>query len=271
MQSLSDYKAYLNRLFEESKSRFTQAAPVREIVRSRATQIDTLLQSIWNNSGLADSGLALLAVGGYGRGELHPFSDIDIAIVLAEEPARELELILQRFVTTLWDLGLDIGHSVRTLTETFDTARQDVTVMTNLLESRLIAGNQDLFSKITEVVRSDELWQTGKFFAEKINEQKTRYRKFDDALQRLEPNVKESPGGLRDIQTISWVANRHFQSTGLHSLLDHNFLTQAEYDSLAEGEEFLWRIRCALHFLTGRHEDRLSFDHQKAVAEMAGL
>lgn len=270
MQSLSDYKEYLQRLFDESKRLFSEAVCVREIVGSRATRIDTLLKCIWENSGLANSNLALLAVGGYGRGELHPFSDIDIAIVLDGEPDRELELTLQRFVTTLWDLGLDIGHSVRTLTETFETARQDLTVMTNLLESRLITGNSNLYDEISKFVRSDDLWKTDVFFAEKINEQKARYRKFDDALQRLEPNVKESPGGLRDIQTISWVANRHFRSTGLHSLLEHNFLTQAEYDSLNEGESFLWRIRCALHFLTGRHEDRLSFDHQKAVAEMLG-
>ena len=270
LRNLGDYKNYLQTLRTEAEAQFLASTNVREIVNQRAQRIDLLLQRIWSNNGLGHAGMALLAVGGYGRGELHPYSDIDIAILLDLEIGDEIESKLQQFITTLWDLGLDIGHSVRTVAQTFDAAEKDITVMTNLLESRLITGDQKVFEKTNAVIRSDKLWKTELFFAEKLKEQKSRYRKFDDALQRLEPNVKESPGGLRDIQTISWVANRHFQSTGLYSLRDNEFLTDDEYASLNEGEEFLWRIRCALHFLTGRHEDRLSFDHQKAVAEMLG-
>ena len=271
LKHLNDYKRYLKDLQANAKAAFLSAPQdARSIVTTRAHDIDHLLQRIWVNNKLDTSSAALIAVGGYGRGELHPFSDIDIAIVLAQEPDDATEALLQQFITALWDLGLDIGHSVRTVEQTFDAARQEITVMTNLLESRFITGNKALYEQIFAVVHSDGLWGAKDFFAEKLREQKTRYRKFDDALQQLEPNIKESPGGLRDIQTISWVASQHFRATGLRSLLNHEFLTQDEFATLDEGEEFLWRIRCALHFITGRHEDRLSFDHQKAVAEMLG-
>ena len=238
LSDLNDYKRYLQTLQDEAKAEFTTTTNVREIVTKRARQIDVLLQRIWANNDLDKQHMALLAVGGYGRGELHPYSDIDIAILLDQNMDAGIEATLQQFVTTLWDLGLDIGHSVRTVAETFEAAENDITVMTNLLESRLISGEQQLFDKINTVVRSDKLWKTERFFAEKLQEQKSRYRKFDDALQRLEPNVKESPGGLRDIQTISWVANRHFRSIGLHALREHDFLTDEEYASASTPNMF---------------------------------
>ncbi|MEM7469403.1 MAG: [protein-PII] uridylyltransferase, partial [Pseudomonadota bacterium] len=242
----------------------------REIVTKRALEIDRLLDHIWENNGRADSDSALLAVGGYGRGELHPYSDVDIAIIVPMEPTGELAEKLQRLVTCLWELGLDIGHSVRTLEQAIDAAEQDITVMTNLLECRFLSGNERLFEQLTSAVRTHEFWPPQSFFSEKTAEQQQRYRRFDDALQQLEPNIKESPGGLRDIQTIAWVANRHFESGNLRGLLDHGFLHPDEYATLDAGEEFLWRVRCALHFLTGRHEDRLALEHQKSVAEALG-
>ena len=196
LKHLADYKAYLHEAYAHAKASFIATGDARMIVTDRAQQLDKLLRQIWVNSELDNSELALLAVGGYGRGELHPYSDIDIAIVLNREPDKNTETLLQLFVTTLWDLGLDIGHSVRTVAQTFEAARSDITVMTNLLESRLIAGSESLFIEINSVVRSENLWTTKDFFAEKSQEQKARYRKFDDALQHLEPNVKESPGGL---------------------------------------------------------------------------
>ena len=270
LRSLSEYKTYLSAIQENAKQAFETTLNARECVTVRARQIDSLLAQIWSNNELGDHGLSLAAVGGYGRGELHPYSDVDIAILLSEEPDTHTTEALQKFVTALWDLGLDIGHSVRTLEQALAAASDDITVMTNLLESRFIAGDTTLLTQLIENIRSENLWKPEVFFAEKLNEQNTRYRKFDDALQQLEPNVKESPGGLRDIQTVTWVANRYFQSTGLESLLTNDFLTEEEFKKLSEGEEFLWRIRCALHFLSGRHEDRLAFDHQKAVAELLG-
>ncbi|MGR8947168.1 MAG: [protein-PII] uridylyltransferase [Gammaproteobacteria bacterium] len=270
LSCLSEYKDYLAEIQEAAREDFTRTLNTREIVTGRAERIDGLISTMWRNHGLGEKHACIAAVGGYGRGELHPYSDVDIAILLADEPDAVTSEALQSFVTELWDLGLDIGHSVRTTAEAFDAAEADITVMTNLLESRAIAGNSALLDATRERILDDGHWRPEIFFAAKLEEQNARYQKFDNALQQLEPNVKESPGGLRDIQMISWVANRYFRSAGLDSLLSNNFLTQEEFDTLYSGEEFLWRVRCALHFLTKRHDDRLAFDHQKSVAEMLG-
>ena len=275
LSSLTDYKNYLRIGQEAAKEAFLTGTDVRKLIAQRASTIDALLIHLWQTNVAKHLQGALIAVGGYGRGELHPYSDVDIAILLDRDPSTQGAEALQAFVTTLWDLGLDIGHSVRTVAQSIDAAQEDITVMTNLLESRCLSGQNQLFDDLKTQMVEKALWPTEVFYQEKLAEQDRRYRKFDDALQQLEPNVKESPGGLRDIQTITWVANRHFvepgQATlGLKTLLEHGFLTEEEYRTLFEGETFLWRVRSALHFLTDRHDDRLAFDHQKAIADMLG-
>lgn len=241
-----------------------------ELLRARAECIDELLGFGWNASDLPTSDIALVAVGGYGRGELHPASDIDLLILVRDEastPERELE----RFVTLLWDLGLQIGHSVRTVGQCIDQARADVTVLTNLIEARLLLGDQSLLASVEAGTVAECMWAPDIFYRAKLDEQERRHDKFADTEYSLEPNVKGSPGGLRDLQLIGWLARRHFGWHHISELVEHRFLTEMEADTFLHGREFLWRVRYALHMITGREEDRLLFDHQRELAMLWGF
>ncbi len=245
--------------------------PVTTLVSLRTKLIDTLLVSAWERHTGGDSRAALIAVGGYGRGELHPHSDIDIMIVLEEEELGRQKEGIEQFLTFLWDIGLEIGHSVRTVEDCVNEAAQDITVITNIMESRLLAGPWRLFQEIRRATGPDRIWPADLFFKAKWKEQQQRYAKYDDTVYNLEPNIKEGPGGLRDIQNIGWVAKRHFGCETMHGLVGHDFLTEAEYDALMEGRSLLWEIRFALHILTGRREDRVLFDYQRTLAEQFGF
>ena len=246
--------------------------PIADLVRERAAQVDRVLVEAWQRflPAAAASELALVAVGGYGRGELHPGSDVDITILL-EEGARELHgEAIEAFLTFLWDSGIEVGPSTRTIADCVEQARADITVATNLMEARLLAGSAALFAAMEAATGPDRIWPSRQFFEAKAAEQEARHHRFGDTGYNLEPNVKEGPGGLRDIQNIGWVAKRHFGARTLHDLVAHGFLTEHEYATLAAGQDFLWRVRWELHALTGRREDRLLFDHQRAVALALG-
>ena len=146
----------------------------------------------------------------------------------------------------------------------------DITVITTLMESRLLRGPPALLDAVFTATATDRMWPSDRFFLAKRDEQQARHHRYDDTAYKLEPNVKGSPGGLRDIQMIGWIARRHFGSRRFDELVDHNFLTPSQLQLLQEGQEFLWRVRFALHVLTGRREDRLLFDHQRRLAEMLG-
>ena len=251
--------------------RFAAGEPVAQLVRQRATLTDRILSSLWQNMApQLTEDIALVAVGGYGRGELHPASDVDIMLLIPETLSEGGESALSDFVAALWDIGLEIGHSVRTVAQCHEQAEADITVVTTLIESRLICGPQPLFDALTEAIAADRLWPSAVFFEAKREEQRGRHKRYDDTAYRLEPNVKGSPGGLRDIQMIGWVANRHFGAKTLAELVNHKFLTPGQLRILIDGQTFLWRVRFALHILTGRREDRLLFDHQVRLAEMLG-
>jgi len=178
---------------------------------------------------------------------------------------------IEQLLTFLWDIGLEVGQSVRSVDECVEQAKQDITVTTNIMESRLLAGNQELLDQMREATSPKNIWPSDQFFKGKWEEQKLRYAKFDDTATNLEPNLKEGPGGLRDIQTVGWVAKRYFGCNTMHGLVEHNFLTESEYETLMEGRFLLWKIRFALHLLTGRREDRLLFDYQRALAQEFGF
>jgi [protein-PII] uridylyltransferase len=263
------YKGVLRHERARLAERFGRGVRANLLVREAALFTDALLQRAWRQLMPDGDGAALVAVGGYGRGELHPGSDVDLLLLTAGEP-QSLAGPIEQLVMFLWDIGLEVGHSVRSLAQCVAEAEADITVATNLLESRLVAGNGALFERMTEATGPQHIWSSRDFFSAKVEEQRARHLKFDDSGQNLEPNIKEGPGGLRDIQTIGWVAKRHFGVSTMAALVEHGFLNDHEYRKLRQGEEYLWRVRFALHLLTGRHEDRLLFEHQRALAKQFG-
>ncbi len=257
--------------YDADAEAFRQGAGVRELVHARAHTVDRVLQLIWSRYPFAQSAdIALVAVGGYGRGELHPHSDIDLLILTRSGVQEDWQEDLGAFITLLWDLRLDIGHSVRSLDECKDAAREDVTILTNLLETRTIAGPDELRSGLAEAIFSDAISTDRDYFIAKRNEQKQRHDKYGDTEYNLEPNVKGSPGTLRDIQTIGWITKRHFGLDSIADLTRYSILTQEEHQILQAGETFLWRLRYGLQLIADRNENRLLFDHQRALAHMLG-
>jgi [protein-PII] uridylyltransferase len=257
---------------EELRSRFFGDEPVEGLVRARARFIDLLLRTLWQTrlSGELAARLALVAVGGYGRGELHPCSDVDLLVLVPAPLAEADRASLEQLVAFLWDIGLEVGHSVRTVAECAEESAADVGVMTTLMESRRLAGSEELTVAMRAALAPDRIWPVREFFEAKVREQQERRLKANDTAYNLEPNVKTGPGGLRDIQTIAWVAKRHFNAESLDDLLAYGFLTPSELRRLKQAQSFLWKVRFGLHVLTGRHEDRLLFDYQIKLAHSFG-
>jgi [protein-PII] uridylyltransferase len=271
MQHTITNRAELDAASDDMRTRFLAGESVVTLVHERASVIDSVLLHLWTQHApdCVDN-TALIAVGGYGRGELHPYSDVDILMLLPSKVSPACQAQLGDFVTALWDIGLEIGHSARTVQQCGDEARADLTVVTTLMESRLIQGPADLYAEMQAAIAPDKIWPPAEFFAEKRKEQIQRHHRYDDTAYNLEPNVKGSPGGLRDIQMVGWVAKRYFGVETFADLVPHQFLTQGQVQRLNDGQEFLWRVRFGLHTLTGRREDRLLFDHQINLAKMLG-
>lgn len=252
------------------KQLFVEKVPVSALVPAMAQFVDCILQTAWQLHIKDNQHMAMIAVGGYGRGELHPGSDVDILILMDDSVVESLSPDVEKLVMFLWDIGLYIGHSVRTPDECVSEARNDITIATNLMEARCLAGSRNMFESLMAKTGPDKIWPSKDFFNAKMEEQLSRHKKFDDTSYQLEPNVKEGPGGLRDIQIIGWVAKRHFGAQTLHDLVNLGFLTENEYKCLNDGENFLWAVRFALHSITNRAEDRMLFDHQVTVAQQFG-
>lgn len=269
---IAAFKKAIRHAREVLDERFKSGREVRRLVEDRAWFVDQILREAWERlPWCEDADIALLAVGGYGRGELHPFSDIDLLILLDNADHETFREPIEHFLTLLWDIGLEVGQSVRSVDECASEARADLTVITNLMESRTIAGPERLRQRMQEVTSTEQMWPSKDFFLAKHKEQRARHGKYNDTEYNLEPNVKGSPGGLRDIQTILWVARRHFGTLNLHAMVGQGFLLESEYALLASSQEFLWKVRYALHMLAGRAEDRLLFDHQSKVATLLGF
>ena len=242
---------------------------ISEIVAARSWLVDQILIAIWERLPWPDtSHISLLAVGGYGRGELLPHSDVDLLILTRKSRHTAYRDCIARFTTLLWDIGLDIGQSVRSIRQCKTAARDDITIATTLMESRTLAGPQELQQKMLAATGPGSIWPTEKFLRAKWDEQIARHEKYHDIDYALEPNIKTSPGGLRDIQTIAWVAKRHYGAESFRAMMDLGFLNRTERIMLMRGRHFLWKMRYGMHMLEGRREDRLRFDTQRALAAM---
>jgi [protein-PII] uridylyltransferase len=268
---IAAFKKAIGRAREVLDRRFLAGQDIRRLVRDRAGFVDQILRLAWRRFDWStDADIALLAVGGYGRGELHPYSDIDLLILLDSADHELFRASIEGFLTLLWDIGLDVGQSVRSVAECAEEARADLTVITNLMESRTIAGPEQLRERMQAVTSPQRMWPSEEFFLAKRRELRARHAKYNDTEYNLEPNVKGSPGGLRDIQTILWMARRHFGTLNMQAMVEQGFLLESEHTILTSAQEFLWKVRYALHMLAGRAEDRLLFDHQRRIAALLG-
>jgi len=252
-------------------TRYRENKSITDIVTGRAWLIDQILRLAWAQQDWPDADdISLVAVGGYGRGELLPHSDIDILILTRKNRNSKYKEPISSFLTLLWDIGLEIGQSVRSIKQCKQEAINDITVATALMESRTLVGPTDLQEEMYALTTGKRVWPIKKFLSAKLDEQRARHRKYHDIDYALEPNVKTSPGGLRDIQTIAWVAKRHYNASSFKDLVALGFLKESEEAMLNKGQQFLWKLRYGLHLLEGRREDRLLFDKQRELAKIFG-
>jgi [protein-PII] uridylyltransferase len=269
---VQSFKQLIKQKDIEFKQKFDPNTSVASLLKEKSDFIDELLEYSWRYFlGEQADHYCLLAIGGYGRRELFPHSDIDIAIVLDANNVISYQERLTNFSTFLWDIGLKPGQSVRTVEECVNAASNDQTIMTSMMESRLIFGSSTLHQKLKDEMAPDKIWPSDKFFAAKMWEQLLRHAKYHDTAYNLEPNIKEGPGGLRDLQVITWVFKRHYNSETLRELIKYGFLPESEYNQLFSALHVLWRIRYALHLLTNSSEDRLLFDYQRDLARQFGF
>ncbi|MDP1690833.1 MAG: [protein-PII] uridylyltransferase [Burkholderiaceae bacterium] len=239
------------------------------LTRGLARLVDATLGELWVAT-MMPAGAALVACGGYGRGELFPYSDVDVLVLLPDSlPAEEARPAVERFITACWDIGLEIGSSVRSIDECASESARDVTVQTALLESRLVNGPKKLFNALHDRLLAER--DPHAFLRAKTLEMRQRHTKYEDTPYSLEPNCKESPGGLRDLQLLIWVARSAGLGRTWNELAANGLVTPFEARQLQHNEGVLKLIRARLHMIAGRREDRLVFDLQTAVAESLGL
>ncbi|CAL61506.2 [Protein-PII] uridylyltransferase (PII uridylyl-transferase) (Uridylyl-removing enzyme) (UTase) [Herminiimonas arsenicoxydans] len=248
--------------------RFLADGKAEQLLTQLKNKVDAALSQAWTSFELPPTA-ALIAVGGYGRGELFPYSDVDVLILLHEPPDAALQAKLEELIQLFWDLGLEIGHSIRTIDECLSEAAADITVQTSLLEARLIMGDSAQFQLLKE--RCDAAMDPQAFFQAKTLELRQRHAKYEDTPYSLEPNCKESPGGLRDLQVILWVAKAAGLGDSWPKLAERGLITPTEARQLKQKERALKEVRIRLHIIANRHEDRLVFDIQTAIAESIGF
>lgn len=230
--------------------------------------VDRTLRFVWHQSGVPRS-LALLAVGGYGRRELFPYSDVDVLVLLPSTPSAPEIAVLEDLIGRFWDLGIEVGHSVRTVPECLEESSRDLTVLTALMDARRVTGNARLFAQLR--IEAASIISAEQFYRAKLLEQEQRHAKFQDSPFSLEPNVKESPGGLRDLQVIRWMARAAGFGDSWASLAAKGLITRKEAGQLARDQRLLQDLRVRLHVATGRREDRLLFDYQDQIALSLGF
>ncbi|MFT6725325.1 MAG: [protein-PII] uridylyltransferase, partial [Arenicella sp.] len=274
---IAPFKKAIKNGLSELKEHQNNGISAADLLKKYTWMIDQLVVIVWDHHlrhHPIESPIELIAVGGYGRGQLHPYSDVDLLLLLASDDYEDVQSLVEHFLRFLWDIGLEIGHSVRSIKDCIKEAKSDITIMTNLLEARRLsprlANKNGLFETLDEKIRMLRSWSPEKFFIGKVEEQQRRHAQYQDTAYSLEPNLKESPGGLRDLQTILWVYNRHYGVRSFKEMKDQELISNDEYRILIRARNILWRMRSGLHLITNRHEDRLLFDTQRLLAEDFG-
>jgi [protein-PII] uridylyltransferase len=250
------------------RAAFYERPDTSRLLRGHARLVDRLLADVWTTLG-APAAAALVAVGGYGRGQLFPHSDIDVLILLPGPPDEGVTAFVERFVGMLWDVGLETAHSVRTIADCEAEMAADITIRTSLLEHRRLAGSRLLYDAFRKSFAA--AMDVNAFYEGKMLEQQQRHLKYHDTAYNLEPNVKESPGGLRDLQTVLWIARAAGLGRSWRELAAAGLITMQEARTVSRQERFIGALRVRLHYLAGRREDRLVFDQQGALAREIGL
>ncbi len=263
----SDCRDYLLGVNEALYREFHPRRAIKPFLEARSQAVDTVMARLWKEYLEEADGVLLAAVGGYGRGELFPHSDVDILFLLRRPPCEATGSAISEMLRALWDLGLKVGQSVRLLEECAELAKADLTVFTTMLEIRPLRGDEGLLPELKQTLAPEHMWDSKAFFTAKLEESRLRHEKYANTEYNLEPNVKNGPGGLRDIQVIGWIAHRHF-GIALDCLDEEYFLTSDEQRMLDEGKNFIGQVRFALHMTCGREEDRLLFDQQRQLAGM---
>jgi [protein-PII] uridylyltransferase len=265
--SIAELRESLRRDRLALEQSFQQHGKAARLLNAHSRLIDRYLLRVWQQLALPPH-IALVAVGGYGRGELYPKSDIDLLILLDSEPDKGLQQKLQQLIGMLWDIGMEVGHSIRTVAQCINESA-DITVQTNLLEARLLTGDVKLFTSLHEAVQQH--LDPRQFFLAKLHEQQQRHARFVETDFNLEPNLKESPGGLRDLQTITWISRAAGLATRWTELAQAGLISIAEARQIARHDTLLQTLRVRLHYLAMRREDRLIFEFQTPLAEQMGI
>ncbi|MEO7430966.1 MAG: [protein-PII] uridylyltransferase [Dokdonella sp.] len=250
---------------------FREGVPANDIVTRRAQSVERVVDHVWRSCVGDAADAALFAVGGFGRGTLFPYSDVDLLVLVDPDAMARQSRAFEAFFACLWDIGLKPGSAVRTPAQCRELAATDVSVFTALLDGRLIAGSPLLDAALARIVDDRSIWPPKEFLAAKRAEQAARYARFNDTAYNLEPNLKDSPGGLRTLDLMRWLGRRIADAADLPAMVDHGLIDATELAALERSEATLWRYRNALHLAAGRAEERLLFDHQRQLADELGF
>lgn len=251
-------------------SEYERNVSIKRLIKKKSSIVDQLIKNSWLKNNLKSKNISLIAVGGYGRSELFPYSDIDILILINDYKNKDLIKNIENFIADIWHFKTSVGHSVRTIKECITAINDDVTVYTNLLDCRFITGDKNLYNELKKNIINRSLWSKEKFLSAKKIEQKNRYNKYLNTGYLLEPDIKEGPGGFRDLQTLIWVTKRNYDTKSLVDLYNKKIITKKEYLALLQSERFLIKTRFLLHSLHNKPEERLYFANQKKLAELFG-
>lgn len=266
-----DIRKIFSDLKEQELQEFSKDIDIYHLICCRSHLYDQLLLALWRHFKFdQQTTLSLIAVGGYGREEMFPLSDLDFLILSSEPLTEQLEQQIAEFVQFLWDCHFEVGHSIRTLAQCIEEGKNDISIATNLLESRFLAGNQTLFEQLSRQIYQDDFWSMKDFFVAKQAEKNERYQRYHNTAYNLEPDIKYSPGGLRDLHLLYWIAWRHFKAKNLTDLLDFGFIYPEEYQALLDCQTFLFKLRYALHLVIKRYDNRLLFERQLKISSMLG-